>query len=457
MTTISTNDKRWTINEWVNLNQARDFSDLWAGNIYGYSFIDNKDFLQVSFSWGKTFLSRGWVFVKYNKSNEPFTWDNNDEWHRMKCELTANTIWQTLSGEGYLYVEVVAWLTDTWSTQFDGKDYFDIKFDTVAPTVWPHIWLLYKINGTTGAIIEDYRKYRVGKFESLDVKTITLNWSDLTTTINTINSDISNILSWNVPAWNISKSFTAWYNAIKWDIVRLWNILQWENINKFYKASWTIGSTNPTTYENILWVITTDTAIDTVWNIIRYWLVKNVYTWLTSWKSYFLQANWTIGLIPSTSLIKIWDSISSTELYIYTSLWKEEDKVTYWTTQTAFDSWATQYFWWHVWQSYIKALGIKTNKQWAYRISCITWVENWNYNQASVKLYINSIFIQQIDLAYWYTVGTLMSFNDIYINNWDIIELYTKNIQAQYPWNNERSWVKNLKLTYDNFTTAYIA
>lgn len=188
MTTILTNDKRWTINEGINLNQGRDFSDLWAWNIYWYAFIDNKDFLSVSFSGGKTFISRGWAFVKYNKSNEPFTWDNNDEWHWMKCELTANTIWQTLSWIWYLYIEVVAWLTDTGSTTFDGKDYFDIKFSTTIPTVGPHIWLLYQINATTGTTITDYRKYRVAKYESIDIEWNLQVWWDTN-------------IDWNLHVW----------------------------------------------------------------------------------------------------------------------------------------------------------------------------------------------------------------------------------------------------------------
>jgi hypothetical protein len=53
------------------------------------------------------------MFIKYNKYNEPFTGDNNDEGHWMKCELTANTIGDTLNGVGYLYLQVVSGLTDT--------------------------------------------------------------------------------------------------------------------------------------------------------------------------------------------------------------------------------------------------------------------------------------------------------------------------------------------------------
>lgn len=201
MATIQTNSKRGTINEGINLNQGRDFSDLWAWNVYWYSFFDNKDFLQVSFSLGKTFLSRGWCFVKYNKSNEPFTWDNNDEWHWMKCELTQNTIGDTLSGVGYLYIEVVSWLTDTGSTTFDGSDYFSIKFDAVMPTVWPHIALLYQINATTGTIITDYRKHRDMKLESLNIQS-TL----------TVGGNVT--ILWNVDAGDIISNGTNITNII---------------------------------------------------------------------------------------------------------------------------------------------------------------------------------------------------------------------------------------------------
>ena len=321
MATIQTNSKRGTINEGINLNQGRDFSDLWAGNIYEYCFIDNKDFLQVSFSGWKTFLSRGWCFVKYNKANEPFTWNNADEGHWMKCELTQNTIGDTLSGIGYLYIEVVAWMTDTGSTTFDGSDYFSIRFEATMPTPWPHIGLLYQINATTGVILNDYRKHREGKFETIVVEN-TLNvlwdvnmwgdvnvaWSITSGTIISNGQNITNIInSGGIDFWDGSDGalLVTTGNTVTLPLTKIykyttltvqsWGTLRFTGDGSFWakilvqwavtiagtiECRWAINKDGGYYYKDVKEIIMTGAGYN---NTIVWWFGWAIVPWVWSW------------------------------------------------------------------------------------------------------------------------------------------------------------------------------
>lgn len=166
-----TTNIRWTLIEWINLNQWRDFSDVWAGCVFNTLWFTD-DFSDLNITpdiTGNLILSSWASFVRYVK--------NNDQAF-IKCQLTQNYNQPFLVADGnyYVFLLIDSSIITLWSTTPDGSDVFSIERDTALPWSWFY-YPLFKINktGSNITIVEDMREKRRLDVEEIIVEDLTVN------------------------------------------------------------------------------------------------------------------------------------------------------------------------------------------------------------------------------------------------------------------------------------------
>lgn len=158
MPTLIDTNIRATINEWINQNQGRDFSDLGAGECTNTLwFVDKLDHLQFNERHdGNIHLSKGYAFVVYRKEANSFPWF-------MKCELYHDYIaeFTDTDWDYFLYILINETKFVTGSGQANGSDYFVVAYSEELPESWT-FYPLQKINkqGNDITALEDYRTQR---------------------------------------------------------------------------------------------------------------------------------------------------------------------------------------------------------------------------------------------------------------------------------------------------------
>ena len=85
-----------------------------------------------------------------------------------------------------------------------------------------------------------------------------------------------------------------------------------------------------------------------------------------------------------------------------------------------------------------------------YRIYVVCGVESGNVNQPGIQLYVNDVLKDTKSGTYSYPNETTLAFTDMYITKGETLKIYAKNVQSTFPVNNERSYVKNVYMKYDN-------
>lgn len=239
MPTLTTN-LRATVNEWINLNQGRDYSDTWAGyvsNIRGFTddrgTVNNFNQLQVT-----TGGIRKWAcFVRYEKFGI---------YYFMKCELTTD-----FSGaipNGYVYVQVDNSLTYTGSQFQDWHDYFTIKYGEWA---LPTSWAYYPLAQVSWGVVTDLRVPRDVAFGQINSTWVNVTWNIINNGVN-----ITNNLLLNFPS--ISNNYTvlltdnvieyvwSWWHTITLPTWTLWKIIAVKNLSlQPISVSWTIDIWSP--------------------------------------------------------------------------------------------------------------------------------------------------------------------------------------------------------------------
>lgn len=127
------------------------------------------------------------------------------------------------------------------------------------------------------------------------------------------------------------------------------------------------------------------------------------------------------------------------------------NNIFYGTTNTAYDSWSL----WNIDNSFINAGSYATAKSvtashsWRFTISANMTVESWNLNQASARIYLNWVLVEQKDWTYINGWAFNTTFTNFIITKWDVIRLDVKVIQSQFPWNNERVNVSTFNFKYN--------
>lgn len=267
MWTISTN-LRWTLNEWINVNQWRDFSDLGAWYVTNpLGFVDN--LAQLAMTANNTWLltiSKGCAWVSYIK--------NADQAY-MKCELTQNYSLPFSDPDGlyFLWIEINPAIFGTGSLIADGSDYFKIKRGLALP-VSGYFCPLYNFSktGTAIAIVTDLREQRDVRFRDIQVRDIIAR----NITAEKITTD--EIV---LPSGDLQTTLNTITTLASWVSLQGLPVMAWENLSA---RDGTFIEENPNFAESTVW--------QNVWDII--WNTRVDIVWFTS------------AEISSTMIVKVW-------------------------------------------------------------------------------------------------------------------------------------------------------
>ncbi len=331
--------ERISLLNWTNLNMDKDFSTLatsistqWVVNWLTVSATEVsvwKAFIEVERT-ATTPSETFYVLFENTTTKTIVTWNNKyivievnqakiNDWSWNEEDWTW--IWEikvvdSLPTWNYIELARTDW---TWTVETTNRDILKGKWETAHSVEYiDWNWIKQTLAlWTSWQVLTSNWATSVPSFTSPSVD---INWLTEITTLNDADEFLVN-QSWNKKItaenlWNSLKIKTTQSKMTAWEDITSWDALFVDDWTVW--TSWRVYKTDAsnTNKINFIW-FATETV--TSWNTLKVdtsWVDDNQ-TWLTIWSTYYLSNTpWVISTTPWTNNVKVWKSVSDTELLI---------------------------------------------------------------------------------------------------------------------------------------------